>query len=604
MILKNDNRTKTFILAFLRKIKNRIHKRKILLIFLLLIFGFGLLFFQLFFFKMNDAKFRATLLRENKLAVKLLPLYWGIRKTSDIIYLPYIFKKNNLPVYELYLDSKEKQEMDNSLPDAFGNVIYTAKLWVPAKLKYNDKIYDVEVRYRGDNAVHWNAPKKSYLIKFKDGDLLNGASRLSFIIPDDRYFVVEQFNNYRADKLGLMHPASHFGNLKINGKNNGLYFIIENWSSEMLASWSKRLTKDGVSPEGNFYGINEPIETLGIDSKIKIWDNLYRWEKLVDDDQFSYSHYTELYKLIDLLNNSSDEEFFSSIFNLIDKNNFYSWQIQQELINSGHQTYDNVRLYFNNELKKFYFIPWDVETDDTAPIDLYGKLAKRIFSNPLYLYEKNKKLYEYVSDENNFKDDLAFYDKTYQEIKTALYQDRLKIYSNHWADQVIAQKRQVIIDVFNQIKAKFEKHLIFVDFGVIDNNGKNLNGQDYLAWFDINLQSYAGIYLKNLEIEFNDGTTLKDYNLYYFVQNDQLVNNYKDRFLFTERSYPDNLPEELLLIKYRFYLTSEKITSTNFSDNLKKVNLNLENAITGEAINNDDFEIRLINQKLLEEGHD
>ena len=601
MLLKRDNPTKTFILAFLQKTKNRIYKRRILLIFLLLIFGFGLLFFQLFFFKMNDAKFRATLLRENKLVSGLLPFYWGVRKTTDVIYLPYIFKKNSLPVYGLYIDSEEKQEMDESLPDAFGNITYSSKLWVPAKLKYNDKTYDVEVRYRGDNAVHWNAPKKSYLIKFKTDEPLNGASRLSFIIPDDRYFVVEQFNNYRADKLGLMYPASHFGNLKINGKNNGLYFIIENWSSEMLAKW-------GVSQESNFYGINEPIETPGINSKIKIWDNLYRWGKLIDDDHFSYNHYTELYKLIDLLNNASDKDFFSSIFNLIDKDNFYSWQIHQELINSGHQTYDNVRLYFNNELNKFYFIPWDVETDDTIAIDLYGRLAKRIFSNPLYLYEKNQKLYDYVIDDKNLKDDLAFYDKTYQEIKTALYQDRMKIYTNRWADKLIAQKRQVIVDVFNQLKDKFKGYLIFVDFGVIDNDGKDFNGQDLLAFFDINLQSYADIYLKDIKVEFSDGTTLGDYNLYYDVnfndildQNDQSVNDYKDIRLFTKRSYVENSPEELQLSRHRFYLVSNEKTSTDFSDSLKGVNINLENAITSEAIDSNNFEIRIINQRLFDE---
>ena len=410
-----------FIKNFLNKLKFRLIKSKVLLIFVLTIFLILILAGPVVFSKFTDVAERASLLRQYPALTKLLPIYWQIRKISDILYLPYFFRRDKLPVYELIIPAKSRKQLDDSLPEGFMNVNYYNQFWAPAKFIYQGREYDVDVRYRGENAIHWNAPKKSYLVEFDKDDLFNGIRRLSFIIADDRLFALEQLNNeHRAEKLGLFHPASWFGNLRINNRNNGLYFIIESWSQEMVAKWE-------LPDESNFYTLEDYNPALVELTDWVIWDNVDSWDKLVGDSQFGYDHYSEVYQLLELLNNGSDEEFYQSIFNIIDEANFYNWQIHQELVHSNHQA-NNVRLYFDNSAGKFYFIPWDLgNTEPSQDIELYGALAKRIFSNPEYRFAKDKILYDYFSDPVQLEDDLKFYDQTIKNIKVALYKDRMKI---------------------------------------------------------------------------------------------------------------------------------------------------------------------------------
>ena len=383
--------------------------------------------------KFADSGTRAQFLREHPGVTKILPLYWKIRKTIDIIYFSYFFKKDEISSYELVIAGNDLQKMNDSLPIGFMNVLYTNKTFVPAEFRVGDKTYKVRVRYRGANAVHWNAEKRSYLVRFEKNDLFNGMREINFIIPDDRLFAIEHFNNYRAEKLGLKVPQSGYANLVVNGKKNALYFTIEGWSLEMLASW-------GLPDETILYG-NDFTST---------WEDVSGWEILASDSGFS-DDFFPLAELLELLNNASDQEFYARIFELVDKDNFYAWQIHQQLANSTHQATDNHRFYFDKKKGKFFFVPWDVEIESLEEKDNFGYdgvLGKRIFSNPIFLEEKNQRLHEYVSNEKNLEEDLAFYDQTYESFKISLYKDRLKIYTNRFADKSYVDHRQQVIDIF------------------------------------------------------------------------------------------------------------------------------------------------------------
>ncbi|HLC89716.1 MAG TPA: CotH kinase family protein [Patescibacteria group bacterium] len=580
------------------KIKFRLVQRHrlilIIILFLILIFFAGV---PLLSSELGSAEKRAQWLRSYPVLTKIIPLYWEIRKITDIVYLPYFFKKDQVPTYELIIPSDSRKKMDDSLPKGFSNVIYTNKTWAPAEFKFNGKTYNIEVRYRGQNAVHWNAPKKSYLIKFDKDDLFNGARELSFIIADDRFFVLEELNNYRADKLSLLRPKSGYANLKINGKNNGLYFTIEGWAEEMLAKWE-------VPDQTNFYELAEQNTDSLVAADYTIWDNLDRWDQLVRDQRFNYGHFTEIFKLLSLLNHATDEEFYQSIFSLIDKDNFYAWQIHQELIHSNHQNND-VKLLFDNTSGKFFFVPWDVgNTNPSSEIELYSRLAKRIFTNPVYWHEKDKILYDYANNKDNLKDDLDFYDKTYNLIKPSLYKDRMKIYTNRWADSLIISRRQALIDAFDKIKDRYKNNLAFIDVGIIDDNAKKFGLNSILAFIDVNTKSYSALWLKAVEAELANGQALSDYKLYYDANsnqeldnNDKLVKDYKDIILYTHRTF-DSTTEggKLELTKYRFYLVSDKISSEDFSDQLNDFKVNLQNGITGDDIKKKEINIKIINQ--------
>src|SRR3989344_3294548 len=417
---------------YFRIVKNRKFKAGLSILFVVLFIGALMIFFLAG--KFRNIETRAQFLLKHPGVTKILPLYWKIRKTTDITYLSYFFKKDEISSYELVIAENDLQKMNDSLPDAFMNVIYTDNVFVPAEFRADGKIYKVRVRYRGKNAVHCNAPKKSYLVKFDKENLFNGMSELNFIIPDDRLFAIEHFNNYRAAKLGLKAPPSGFANLKVNGQKNALYFTIEGWSKEMLEKWN--LPKD-AELYGNDYGGS--------------WGDIAGWQLLASNSK----DFSKLEELISLLNQGTDEEFDARIFDIVDKDNFYAWQIHQELANSSHEGTDNLRLYFDPSKNKFFFIPWDVEIEPLASRDNFGNyetIAKRVFANPAFLQEKNRRLYNYVADEKNLEDDLAFYDRAYESFKVSLYKDRLKIYTNRFADESYAANRQQLIDIFHRLR--------------------------------------------------------------------------------------------------------------------------------------------------------
>ncbi|OIP55490.1 hypothetical protein AUK13_02790 [Candidatus Kuenenbacteria bacterium CG2_30_39_24] len=579
-----------------------IRNRKLLLTTLAVVLA-AMIIIPILILTLSTATTRANILRNNPLVVKMLPLYWQVRKVSDIFYLPYYFKKNKLPSYELTIADKDLKKLNDSLPKEFMNVVLTGRVFVPAEFKYDNKTYQVTVRYRGDNAVHWNAPKKSYLIEFNKDDLFNGYRQLSFIIPNDRYFAVEQLNNYRAEKLGLLYPPSFFANLKINGDNHGLYFVIENWNQEMLVKWQ-------VPDESNFYGNDLPTQADGIERSDILWDNLDHWREYVGDSRYNYKHYSELFKLLYLLNDASDEEFYQNIWNIIDKDSLYGWQILQELGNANHHLSDNMRLYFNNTSGKFYFIPWDVEGgregEAVDHLGLYGKLTGRIFKNPAFAFEKNKLLYDYAQNKDNGKDDLDFYDATYQNIKTALYQDRLKIYTNYSADGIYREFRQKTIDNFDNIKKAFDAAIVFMDVHVSDDDSLKFNNQNILAYFDFNVKSRAPLYLKKLDVSLLNDQLLENYFMYYdknqnnlLDKNDILVKDFRDIALYTARQYnPETNKEDYSFAVHRFYLTSRILGAEAFSDSLQKFKFTLENAITGKEIKNKEISAKIINDRV------
>ncbi|MFH1890148.1 MAG: CotH kinase family protein [Candidatus Kuenenbacteria bacterium] len=581
------------------KIKN--HKKISLII--IAVFLIFTVILPLGLYKFSSVYTRAQILQNNRLITKMLPFYWKVRKMSDILYLPNYFRKNNLPVYQLEISKQNIKKLNDSLPQKFSNVYYTNKVYVPAEFRYGDTTYQVQVRHRGDNAIHWNAPKKSYLVKFNKDDLFQGYRQLSFIIPNDRYFALEHFNNYRAGKLGLLYPPSFFANLEINGKKHGLYFVIENWNQEMLVKWQ-------VTDESNFYGNDFPTQSPGIERTDTLWDNLDRWQKYANDARYGYQHYSELFELFHLLNDGSDEEFYQNIFNLIDKENFYNWQILQELSNANHHLSDNIRIFFNNTSGKFYFIPWDVEGGREGPaidhLGLYGELTGRIFTNPLFAFEKNKLLYDYANNQDNFKDDLAFYDNTYQEIKTALYKDRLKIYTNHYADSIYREFRQKMIDNFARIKNGFDAAIVFVDAHISDDDSLKFNNQNILAYFDINVNSRAPLYLKKLDIKLLNDQVLEDYVLYYDKNNnlkldkdDSLIKDFSDIALYTARKYnAETNKEDYSFAVNRFYLLSRTIGAQSFSDNLSGFKVTFENAITSQEIKNKEISVKIINDNV------
>jgi len=397
--------------------------------------------------------------------IKLFSLVRTIRKTTDILFLPYYFKKDNLPVYYLSIDDKDYKKLNSNLPAPYSDQILTDeyKKTVPAILNYQDQVYQVKVRYRGENSSHWSAHKKSWRINLDGDNLIDGMSELNLILPFDRYYIVEQWNNLRAINMGLWLPKSRLVKLVVNGHPMGVYWETEGWNKEMLE-------KNERSGDSNLYQTRE-----GYDDK-PYYQQVVYWDKYTKDQITDFNNYTEFSKLLDVLNSSS-EEFNQQVSALIDMDNFYQWQIHSILVGSPHQFGDNLRLYFNNTLGKFEFVPWDVGSDEPAlQVDkCANQFFAKIFNNPEFVFARNKLLWDYVKDNSHLDKDLELYDQLWDEYKAAFYKDRQKIKSNLQVIKTIKDKRELYIKNYQTIQQVFRNARLDYYFGKLDDNTMSLS---------------------------------------------------------------------------------------------------------------------------------
>ena len=453
-----------------------------------------------------------------------------VKQISDLAYLPYQLVSDDLPVYDLYLDKNDLDWLNKNLPSPITNGQRTVltdeyKDYKPAKFKFNGKEYSAEVRYRGDMPEHWEAEKKSWRVKFSRNNLFLGQAAINLIIPENRNFFNEYINNYRAGKMDLKKLKNTFAKLRVNGKMQGIYYVAEQWGKEFLET-------NGLSGDANLYGEKTMY--------IPLFDDPYDWKKYTKDLANKYDNYAELEKLVILMDNPSDSEFYKNIWNLIDEDTYYKWQALAVLAGSQHQDYHhNIRLYFDNTTGKFKFIPWDVfffnianhmdKIGSDVPYDYINRnpINLRILKNPEFLQKRNELLWNYIKDNKNIKDDLKEYDEIYKKTRAAFYKDNNKIYSNKYFEAQVKQHRKVIESNFKILQKALQKSEVNLKIMLNKNYDK---GERTPLMFDFEVISYGPVAIRNIEFEPGELKYYPDLLVYYDKDKSSKV-NYGDVFL-------------------------------------------------------------------------
>ena len=376
------------------------------LVFLFLIGGF--------FFRFRNQSF-ITGLTDNYWIFSLVN---KLAKITDLAYVHYSFYPNSFQSYQLFIKGNDLEELQLELPTnpEENPVMAGFNVEVPAVfIDPDNKEYKVDVRFRGNGAIHWAQVKKSWRITLSGNQVFNDLNSFDLIIPEDRGLILEHLANFRAKKLGLLSSDSWFINLILNQKPQGIYYVTERLDERFFSR--RNLT-------GNLFGEKDQLNPWNAN----IYQDIKHWRTYSEDDH--HPDFKYLKQLLDLVNDSQSTP--EQIFTLLDKDSFLNWEVHRLLMASLHQGKShNNRLFFNHKLNKFQLVPWDTGDRTTISEDInlsYNPLTNKLLQSPQLKSERNQRLKNYVDDSNNLKQDLAFFNQTLNTVESDLIKDTNKFY--------------------------------------------------------------------------------------------------------------------------------------------------------------------------------
>lgn len=420
-------------------------------------------------------------------------------KVANLPYFGYYFSGHGLPVYNINVSNLDIDFLNSKLPTKpSAQLTEDNKVYVPATFTFDNTVYKGRLRYRGVSRNHWLWPKKSMRFQFDTDNFFNGAENLNLIVPQDRLYFVEELNQYRARKLGLAVPRSEFVVVTINGKKPAVYWATGQFDREFLERTNNFTANANLYAEGDSYIEDRRDETL--------YQSVVNWKKYNEGVHNGKDDFTEVNKLIGLLLKASDEDFVKNIFNILDKESFYNWSIQNALVFGNHQDWEhNMKLYFDTSVGKFKMIPWDVAIRDISseaflPNEFEehsNPLSNRILGFSQFMEERNKLLWEYVKNDEQLNDDLAYYDSLVKKVSPAFYLDTIKRGINKQFDRQVEYFRGV---VKSNIKT-LQKYFVGVEpvFATLTEKSPQA------ASLVINTQSLSPFSIESLELTSGDG---------------------------------------------------------------------------------------------------
>lgn len=362
------------------------------------------------------------------------------------------------------------------------------------KIKFKDAQYNIRIKPRGGERYHWENEKKSYTIKaYKSSQ----PTKL-FYIPEKRAISGEHLIQKIAKFMNLQSLHTSYGYLKINGKNNGLYYISEDFNKQFLI-------KNNL-PESNIYH-TDPYKTTSnynisaINKKVFL-GNIKKYKKRFDSD-IDY--------FIKTIN--QDNVYLSNNW----KNHFDSENLVKMLslyLFSGttHYNLHNMYFYINPVNGKIYFFPWDfmnyshgdrldikdgVKYRDSVNFNqIFAKLLEikeiRYLRNK-YLYEQSENILGFIEDFENEELPHIFLAMLFDEtIPLSVGEGGRKSFLEFMK---ISQRIKKNI-MFNLQRLKENETELKIN-SIIRNGSVQLNSE---------LLSYAGIKINCIKIIFSDNS--------------------------------------------------------------------------------------------------
>lgn len=328
---------------------------------------------------------------------------------------------------EVVINPDDAKKMTDALPDPYPAVFLDAKNAVEAKARVmlDGVEYQAEVRIRGKSPRHWQDEKKSLRLDFLGENPPLGIVTWHLVIPYDRYFISEGYSAKIAADLGLAVGRREPVWMTVNGVS-GVYLMIEPTDNNMLE-------RKGFLP-GTLFAEAE----LGSNPAFPfLFGGVWSW-RVTDQNVEIMPEFSFIEKIIDLTNNADDEDFVKEIQNLIDIDQFLTWQAHSVLISSDHEDdRHNALVFLHPVTGKLIFLPSDpgfYEYGSAADLRQrlldgnYNKLAKRILAYQPWREQRDQIVLDYL--EKHYDELLETLAGEKKRILPWLMRDPIKLHSN------------------------------------------------------------------------------------------------------------------------------------------------------------------------------
>lgn len=410
----------------------------------------------------GSSNFRNKILNSSELQ-RIVHIYRSFIKIPDIFYIPiYAIQKSELPLFEITINPNDIDRLNQALPvEPFSpDIVGAEKIWVDAYFRAPGYEDNVRIRYRGDLSSNWNALQKSYQIKFQKENLFLGMRELNLVIPSRRFYLAMSLNNYRAEKLGLIHPEETYVRMRVNGADQGVMLAFENWSQE----WLEKMPIQTLS---TIYG----VDVTGGTPVMKSWST--------DTPDFS-----PLLLVVELVTKMPDKEFKKYISQIVDVDEFLKQDVMHILASGYHVTNlpesplgsNNLVLIFDRSTGMLRPVPYhsglysERWREESGQEDIVGNptvLMQRILSIPEFRQKRDELFKNYAT--LNKESDIKFSEEWLKSYKKEFYKDNAKIDNNITFLQEVKSNIQAVEDYFSDPFNIIEKEYFF------EPSGKDVN---------------------------------------------------------------------------------------------------------------------------------
>jgi len=157
---------------------------------------------------------------------------------------------HTLPEMHITIAEADENRLIQSLPER-GAYDPDTIPWVPAVLSAEGRTWDVHLRTVGTMDADWSRPKRSYELKFAEGESFHHAQHLFLLLPDAHGWLNDALVKKRSRALGLVHPEVDFAAVTINGSRPMVYLREEAWGPDLGARQGRGggTVLYGVSPD-------------------------------------------------------------------------------------------------------------------------------------------------------------------------------------------------------------------------------------------------------------------------------------------------------------------------------------------------------------------